>query len=108
MTKNRRTHNYKFDRSFYVIAIIIFSMVAIGSFVNSIIHGFTDERVAIILMNAWFILFTMNMISVKFKRQGEKNFWSNWVIFKNTPHVESNKNPQIEEIQESQKHKKAS
>jgi hypothetical protein len=82
MKESRRTRHYKFDRSFYILAIIIFTIIVSISFVNSVINGFTDERIVIILMNAWFILFTMNMITVRFKRQNEQYFWHNWIIFK--------------------------
>ena len=81
MQENRRTRHYKFDRSFYMVAIVIFAIIATISMVNAVIHGFTDERIVVILMNAWFMLFTMNMIVVRFKRQNEQYFWQNWVVF---------------------------
>ena len=81
MSTEKRKQDYKFNRSFYILALLIFSSMAVLSFLICIIDKFTDERVVIIIMNAWFTLFTMDIVNVRFKRKGESFFWSNWTVF---------------------------
>jgi hypothetical protein len=81
MEKDRRVKKSSKGLFFYKISTFIFFSMAMTAFIYCCIQGFTDTRVVLILMNGWFGLFTMNMMSVRFKRSEEKQFWYDWKIF---------------------------
>lgn len=70
-------------RRFYFTAIVIFASLIVLALGSCIVQGITDERIVIILMNAWFMLFTMDIVTTRFRRKGEQAFWHNWVFFRN-------------------------
>ncbi len=74
----------RFGRFFYNIALVIFAFIAILTIFTGIYSGFTNERITIILMNLWFMLFTMDVITIRFRRQGEHARWHDWVLFSRT------------------------
>ena len=91
----KRSFNYKDgSRLFYTAAICIFSVSILFTLVNAIIYGFTDERIAVILLNCWFSLFTMNIVTVRFQRQNERFFWHDWFIFKRAVSKQNGRRPQ--------------
>lgn len=79
--EKRRNKNSKKGILFYQFASGIFWLMSLFSFVFCCFYGFTDTRVVLILMNGWFGLFAMNMMTVRFKRKDEKQFWYDWKIF---------------------------
>jgi len=79
-----RSKNYKLvkaGRKFYSLAVFIFAALIAVTIFTCITDGVTDERIVIILLNSWFILFTMDLIVARFRRDGERAFWHNWVFF---------------------------
>lgn len=78
---NRRSREYRYGRSFYKACVIIFASISFVSFSLCILDGFTDERLAMSLINLWFMLFTMNNVSQRFKRKNERFFWHDWKLF---------------------------
>jgi len=84
MTTSKRTKQYllkKQSRFFYLCAIVVFSALAFVAFAMSLYDGFTNERVVIMLLNVWFSFYTMDLVTTRFKRNGERAFWHNWVVF---------------------------
>lgn len=81
MTIEKRNKNYPMGLWFYMVIIGIFASISLISLGCCFIGGFTDERIVVILMNAWFMLFTMDIVTVRFKRSGEHSFWHDWIIF---------------------------
>jgi hypothetical protein len=96
MSLNNRKKNYTLSRTFYVCAIIIFASLTILSLVMSIIDRFTDQRIVIMLMNAWCMIFTMDFVTKKFNRQDEHFFWHDWKIFAKQSKI----NPPLPNIQQ--------
>ncbi|MEM6602866.1 MAG: hypothetical protein AAF621_02345 [Pseudomonadota bacterium] len=69
---------------FYAFATGIFLSVAVTTFVVSCISGFTEERIVLLFLNLWFCLFTMDLITMRFRRKGERAPWHDWATFKKT------------------------
>jgi L-asparagine transporter-like permease len=70
--EKRRVKGSKKGILFYQISTCIFFFMLALSFIYCCMYGFTDTRVVLILMNGWFALFTMNMMTERFKRADEK------------------------------------
>lgn len=82
MIVEKRKQQYTLGRLFYMSSICVFACMALASLLTCFIDKFTDERIVIVLMNFWFMLFTMDIVTARFKRQNEHSFWNNWVIFR--------------------------
>lgn len=82
MLYDRRIDNKKHSRFFYMFAMSVFISIAFITFICSFISGFTDQRIAVIFLNLWFALFTMDLITVRFRRESEKAPWHEWSAFK--------------------------
>jgi hypothetical protein len=81
MSTDNRKKNYTLSRTFYICAIFIFASLTVLSLVMSIIDSFTDQRIFIMLMNAWCMIFTMDCVTKRFNRKNEHFFWHDWKMF---------------------------
>ena len=80
-TDKRNAKSSKKSILFYQISACIFWSMCAFTFAYCCIHGFSDVRIVLMLMNGWFGLFTMNMMTIRFRRNNEKQFWYDWSIF---------------------------
>ena len=78
----RRTSGKKHSRFFYMFAMSIFISIASITLICSFVFGFTDQRIAVIFLNLWFTLFTMDLVTMRFRRDSEKAPWHEWSAFK--------------------------
>ena len=72
----------KFGPFFYAFAIGIFSVITVTTLFLCIMGGFTEQRIAVLFLNAWFTLFTMDLVTVRFRRTGERAPWHDWAAFR--------------------------
>ena len=76
---------------FYAFAIGIFAVIALTTFIVCLWTGFTEQRIALMFLNAWFTLFTMDLVTVRFSRKGERAPWHDWAAFRrNEEDIDSN------------------
>lgn len=96
MTFDRRQYlNQKFHQRglfFYGFSVGIFAIIAFITFLSILVYGITEQRLALIFLNLWFCLFTMDLVVTKLRRFGEKAPWHEWACFNNNqseePHTE--------------------
>jgi hypothetical protein len=106
MTAEKRKQQYTLGRLFYMGSICVFACTALISLLCCFFDKFTDERIALVLMNSWFMLFTMDIVTARFKRQNEHSFWNNWIIFKRNSHKKDNNETENINTVEMQEQKK--
>lgn len=86
----------KFSRYFYYAAIFAFASFALLNIGMCLYNGFTDERIALLMLNLWFIFYTMNMITRNFRREEEQVFWHDWVMFSSS--IDEKEEVELEEV----------
>jgi|GEM_PF-6819138 len=103
---------YKKSRYFYYAAIGFFVIFAFTNIGLCLYKGFTDERIALIMLNCWFIFYTMDLLTSHFKRKEEQVFWHDWIMFsgssKDQEEIILEEEAPKEETQDSQNKKEAS
>jgi hypothetical protein len=62
----------KNSRFFYFYAIIIFASFSLINLFFSLYDGFTNERIVLLLLNMWFIFYTINIVTYNLKRKSER------------------------------------
>ena len=85
--RRKNTHPQKVGPFFYAFAVGIFSIIALTTFFICLISGFTEQRIALMFLNAWFTLFTMDLVTVRFSRKGERAPWHDWAAFRRNNNI---------------------
>ena len=80
LSQNQKPHAHKVR--FYWGALIVFAMIMVISLVSMFVLGFNEQRLALFCLNGWFCLFTMDIITTKCRRNGEKAAWHDWTLFR--------------------------
>ena len=89
--KNEPSKTKKHGKFFYGFAVGIFALITLLCIIAGFVSGFTQERLALICLNGWFCLFTMNHITTRFKRSGETAPWHEWTAFSKNIELPSTK-----------------
>lgn len=79
--ERRKEQKNKHSVRFYWVALTIFFIMMLALIIGIFLFGFTQQRLALMCLDAWFCLFTMDLIASHARRTGERAFWHDWALF---------------------------
>lgn len=73
-----RRSNDAYDRSFYMTCAGLFALVALVGGISCLIAGPTADRLLAAFAGGWFLIYTMDRIEYRFRRDSDNVFWRRW------------------------------